>query len=305
MGISQIGGSTESISGYTIGPIANTNTAYGAFGIFRIGSWAITTSPAAVGITVRAYSASGSLVGTATTVTGGTTNIAISSEATVIWVENRVAGTGEDGAITAISPPVDMSLSFRGLDMSEAVLTSFETITSSGVTPSKSGRATLVLVGGGMNGGASAGGTSVGGGGRTGHVNVIPDVFLTGSEVSSVSAAIAFGSSNTAGATTLGTYSSLSGTFATAADYGQNVTPIWENHKRYGTPAITGSTTAGRGGYNGNDWPAGSYRIGKGGNCGAGVTQNASGYGAGGGGGFWNGQGGGSGSPGVIYIAWL
>lgn len=304
MGIFQVG-SVGSDIGYTISSISNTNTAYGAAGDFKKGSWSVVTSPLTSDITVRAYSSAGTLVGQCITVTNGTAYLPISSNASVIWVEKRISGTGEDGAINAISPSVDVALSYNGPDMAETSLTAFEVITSSGVTPSKSGRATLVLVGGGMNGGASAGGTSVGGGGRTGHVNVIPNVLLTGSEVSTVSSAIAYGSSNTAGATTLGTYSSLNGSFAPAADYGINITPVWENHKLYGTPAISGSTTAGRGGYNGNDWPSGSYRIGKGGNCGAGVTQNASGYGSGGGGGFWNGQGGGSGAPGVIYIAWL
>jgi hypothetical protein len=302
MAISILGSTSEKFS---INTVSNTNTAYGVYVNLKRGTWKISTNPATTDLDIRAYNDNGTLVGSNITVTGGASYLVVSSSATSVWIEKRVVATGEDGTISSITPAVQVSLEFIGSDLLESTKTNFEVITSSGITPSKSGRATLVLVGGGMNGGASAGGTSVGGGGRTGHVNIVHNVLLTGSEISTVSAAISYGASNTSGETKLGDYSSLAGSFAGAADYGMNVTPIWENHKKYGTPAICGSTTSGRGGYNGNDWPAGRYEIGKGGNCGAGVTQNASGYGAGGGGGFWNGQGGGSGAPGIIYIAWL
>lgn len=300
MAISILGSTSEKFS---INTVSNTNTAYGVYANLKRGTWKISTNPATTDLDIRAYNDSGTLVGSNITVTGGASYLVVSSSATSVWIEKRVIATGEDGTISSITPAVQVSLEFIGSDLLESTKTNFEVITSSGITPSKSGRATLVLVGGGMNGGASAGGTSVGGGGRTGHVNIVHNVLLTGSEISTVSAAIAHGASNTSGETKLGNYSSLNGSFASAANYLPSGTQ-YESHKRYGTPVVCGSTTAGLGGEV-QEWPAGRYEIGKGGRCSGAGGGNATGYGAGGGGGFWNGVGGGSGSPGVIYIAWL
>lgn len=319
LGLTQVSGGAASAGGgggsdgLFTGEVSTSGQSYFSLVSWDAGTWNFETVAPRSGINVKMLNAAGETVASATTNAEGKAVLnpgeSVTSVHFGIPAQNKQTSGGQtdDGSIQQLSPPVSVSFELVGKNIDLATESNLETITTSGQV-SRSGRCSLVLVGGGAHGGASAGGTSVGGGGRSGTINVLVDVVLDGTEMISISAPIGYNAAQEVGATTVGNYSSADGHYGIpiwATDGSAISVAMWEAAKAYGHPIIEGCTTAGGGGTGGVGFAERMImRIGRGGQCNGNATTVAVGYGGGGGGGFWNGHPGGTGSPGIVYIYW-
>lgn len=275
----------------------------------KAGAWDILTNPPTEGVRVSFYAQDGSKIAERTTNAAGTVNVDIITDVASLGVTKNVPGDQNrgDGNVSAIAE-IEVQLRRLGTYLPQRDYGTLDVYKSTEQIR-RSGSAMVLIVGGGMDGQASAGGTSVGAGGRTGRIKVIPFAKFTGTELVTVSAAVPFGSPDTAGVSSVGPYSSVDGTFAPALVSTNDPTTMpWSTGKVYGDPIIRGSAGSGIGGST-LSWIAdnGGYRIGQGGACmgGSNPDKDGKGNGSGGGGGFWNGSPGGAGGPGAVFIQWL
>lgn len=278
--------------------------------VTKAGAYDVVTNPPTKDVRVTFYSASGKKIAERTTNAAGTEDLDATEDVASVGVTLYVPGDQKrgDGEVKAV-PVVEVEIRRVGVYLPELDYKSLDVYKTTEKIR-RAGAACVLIVGGGMEGQASAGGTSVGSGGRTGRVKVVPYAKFTGDEMVTVSAAIPFGSPETAGVSSVGPYTSADGTFAPPLVSTQDFdTMPWDKGKVFGNPVICGSTGSGLGG-NSIQWNVenGGYRIGKGGNCSGGTdpaSRAGTGNGSGGGGGFWNGFPGGAGGPGAVFIQWL
>lgn len=197
---------------------------------------------------------------------------------------------------------VQILLTLVGVPLASGVSGVLDTVTSSG-TYSYTGRAAIVLVGAGYNGGGGyvdhASRYEGGAGGASGGVSGPYYVELTGSHSVTIGAA-------PGGNTSFLTYTTDSTGRGSGGGAGGGNGAVSAD----GTPVIPGTTGGGGGGKRwykpGPGVGGGDSGIGKGGNGGSNSPGGAgTGYGAGGGGGSGSGRPGGTGSQGALYIVKL